>query len=168
MIQKQFVSVDIAGESPNAVIHGDDVRVKRADEVIEGGKRCDCAAGCDVNVHTEGCKAGFRMIFRIGMDGNMAFVQMGKLGFADRDHRFLGNQDGDRGALRVIILTGNVQNLCADHVGQGGQDFSQSFGIVLFIDIGDVVPLFPRGFGVADIIDVKAQCFGQVVKAVQL
>lgn len=108
------------------------------------------------------------MIFRVGVHRHMALVQVGQLGFSHRDHRALSDQDGDRGALRVIVLAGDVEHLRADHVGQGGEDVGQALRIVLLVDIRDIVPLLPRGLGVADIIDVEAQRLCQVVKAVQL
>lgn len=106
-----------------------------------------------------GGKAGFGVVFRVGVYRYMALVQMCQLGLTDGNHRTFGNQNGDRSALRVIILSCNVEHLCANHVGQGGQNIGQTLRIVLFIDVRDVVPLFSGRFGVADVIDVKAQRF---------
>ena len=71
-------------------------------------------------------------------------------------------------ALGVVVLLGDVQHLGADHIRQGGEDIGQTLGVVLLVNVSDIVPLLPRGLGVADIIDVEAQRLCQVVKAVQL
>ena len=58
--------------------------------------------------------------------------------------------------------------MCADHLGQLFHDAGQSLGVVLLIDVLDVVALLALGLCVADIVNVKGQCLGQVVKAVEL
>ena len=97
----------------------------------------------------------------------MAFVQVGQLGLSGGQHAALGDQNSHRRALGVVVLPGDVQHLGADHVGEGGEDVGQSLGVVLLVDVGDVVLLLPGGFCVTHVVDVEAQRFGQVVEPVQ-
>ena len=93
---------------------------------------------------------------------------MSQLCFSHRNHGALGDENGYRGALGVVVLPGNVQHLGADHVRQGGQNVGEALGVVLFVNVGDVVPLFPGGFGVAYVVNIEAEGLGQVVEAVEL
>ena len=63
---------------------------------------------------------------------------------------------------------GDIQHIGADHLGDMTEDAGEPFGIVLFVDIGDIIHLLPLGFGVTDIVDVKAERFCQVVKTIEL
>ena len=127
----------------------------------------DLPAGGHVDVHPEGGQAGFRVILRVGVHRDMALVQVGQLRFSRRDHRALGDQDGDRGPLGVIVLPGNIQHLGADHIRQGGEDIGQALRVVLLVDIGDIVPLLPGRFGVTHIINVKAEGLCQIVEPIE-
>ena len=40
--------------------------------------------------------------------------------------------------------------------------------IILFVNIGDIILLLSLSFGVANVIDIEAQGFGEVVEAVKL
>ena len=102
------------------------------------------------------------------MHRDVALVQVGQLGLTHRHHGALGDEDGHRSALGVVVLPGDVQHLGADHVGEGGEDQSEPLGVVLFVDIGDVIGEFPGGFGVADIVDIEAERLCQVIEAIQL
>ena len=57
VIHEQLFSLDIAGKAAYAVVHGDDIRIERADEVIERRQRRDLTAGGNVDIHAEGGKA---------------------------------------------------------------------------------------------------------------
>ena len=131
-------------------------------------KRGDLPAGGHVDVHPEGGQAGLGVILRVGVNRDMALVQMGQLRLPHRDHGAFGDENGHRSALGVVILPGNVQHLGADHVRQGGQNVGEALGVVLLVNVGDVVPLFPGGFGVAYVVNVEAEGLGQVVEAVEL
>ena len=98
------------------------------------------------------------MVFRVRMDGNMALIQV-------RDHRFavglrqlrrLSDQEGDAGALGLVILLGDIENRRADHLRQMIQDFRQAFGIVLLADVGDIVLLSAFRSGITDIVNIEA------------
>ena len=97
----------------------------------------------------------------------MALVQMGHCGVPHRHLALVRNQDSHGAPLGLIVLAGNVQHSGSDHVRHIHQQFGQPFGIVLLVDIGYVILLFPLGLGVAHVIDIEAQGLGQIVKAVQ-
>jgi hypothetical protein len=80
----------------------------------------------------------------------------------------LGDQHGHRGALGLVVLAGDVEDVGADDVGHIGQDAGQPLGVVGLVDVGDVGGALLGRVGVADIVDVEAQRLGQVVEAVQL
>ena len=54
------------------------------------------------------------------------------------DDRLLGDQDRDAGALRVVVLARDVQDVRADDVGHLGQDLGQALGVVGLVDVLDV------------------------------
>ena len=166
MIQEEFFSIDIPGKASHPVIHRNDIRVKGTDEIIQCGKRCDLPAGRHVDIHPEGSNAGLRMVFRIGMYRHMTFIQMGQLCLASRQHGILRDQKRNRSPLRLIILAGNIQNRCSDHIRQGRKNPCKTFRIILFVYIINIVFLLSCRLGITDIINVKAQGFGQVIKPV--
>ena len=165
-IHKQLFSVHIPREPTHPVVHRDDVRIKRTDQVIECRKRRDLPAGRHVDIHPEGSNAGLRMVFRIGMYRHMTFIQMGQLCLASRQHGILRDQKRNRSPLRLIILAGNIQNRCSDHIRQGRKNPCKTFRIILFVYIINIVFLLSCRLGITDIINVKAQGFGQVIKPV--
>ena len=97
----------------------------------------------------------------------MAFIQMGQLRLAPRKHGILCDQKRNGSPLRLIILTCDIQDRRSDHVCQSRKNIGQTFCIVLFIYISNIVFLFSCRLGITDVINVKAQGFGQVVKPVQ-
>ena len=169
VIHEQLFALDIAGKAAHAVVHGDDIRIERADEVIERRQRRDLTAGGNVNIHAEGGKAGIRMVLRVGMHGNVALIEVCNDGIRlkGRLHVLLRDEKGYRGALRVVILLGNVQHMRTDHLGYPLENAGQSFGVVLLVDVLDVVALLALGFCVADVVDVEGQRLGQVVEPVK-
>lgn len=102
------------------------------------------------------------------MHRNMALVEMRQLRRARGDHRPLRYKDGDGGALRLVVLFGDIEHLRPDHVRQRRKDLGQAFAVVLPVDIGDIVALFARAAGVADVIDIEAQRLRKIVEPVQI
>ncbi|MPM37154.1 hypothetical protein SDC9_83760 [bioreactor metagenome] len=47
------------------------------------------------------------------------------------------------------------------------QDAGEPLGVVLLVDIGNIILLRPLGLGVAHVVDIKAQRLREVVKAIQ-
>ena len=79
----------------------------------------------------------------------------------------LGNQHSHTGAFRIVILTSDIQNVCANNIDDLRQDLSQTIRTVEFINVLNVfLTLFFR-FGVTNVIDVEAQSLRQVIKAVK-
>ena len=123
------------------------------------------------------------MIFGIGMYRDMTLVQMSGDGFTGIGggesaavtgavdlfgQAGLRDQQCHTGTLRVIILLGDIQHGGAYHFSYLTKNTGQTLGVILLVNIGDIVLLLPLCFGVAHIIDVKAQGLGQVIKSVQL
>jgi hypothetical protein len=80
----------------------------------------------------------------------------------------LGNQHGDAGALRIIILLGHVQDVRADDAGNFGQDRGQALGVVDLVDVLDVLAVFRLRARETDVVDVERQRLRQVVEPVKL
>ena len=119
MIHEQLFALDIARKTAHAVVHGDDIRIKRADQVVERGQRRDLAAGRYVDIHAEGRQTGVRVVLGIGVHGDMAFVQMryDRIRLERGLHVLFRDQKRDRCALRVVVLLGDMQHMRADHLG---------------------------------------------------
>ena len=168
-VVKDLAPVHAARKAAHAVVHRDDVRIERADQVIEGGKGGDGAASGNVYIHAEGRKRRFGVVFGVSVHGNVALVEVRNLRFARRGyHGKVGDEKGDRRALRLVVLPGNIQNARADHLCQGGQYFGKALGIVLLVDIRNIFLSFLCRLRVANVIDVEAERFCQVVEAVKL
>ena len=113
------------------------------------------------------------MAFRVGVDGQVALVEVSH----DRvgQQRMLqwhcdgplGHQQRHARTLRLIVLAGDIQYIGADHVCNPGQDAGQTIGVVLLIDILDVLETVRGRARIANIVDVEAQGLGQIVKAMQ-
>ena len=84
-----------------------------------------------------------------------------------RIDRLFADQDGDAGALRLVVLTRDVQNIGADDRAGFAQDLGQPVGVILFVNVGDIAVAVVRGLGVTNIVNTKTQALGQVVEAVQ-
>jgi hypothetical protein len=125
------------------------------------------------------------MGFRIGVDGDVALVQVRHHRHVFRvlahrarddllarrllvDHRLLGNEDGDRRALRIVVLAGDVEDVGADDVGHVSEDLGQALGVVGLVDVLDVALALLLGDGVADVIDVETERLGEVVEPLEL
>ncbi len=167
MIYIMFFAGNIAGKAAHFIVHGHHIGFKAVNQVIERFQRRNPAAGGNVNIGTKGANAVIWMTFRISVYSNMAFIQM-------REHRFrqgagrlavhagrrrrlaLGDQHGNAGTLRFIVLAGDIKNLCADDFGDILKDLGQFIGIISFIDIFDIsLLLFSRS--VTDVIDIETE-----------
>jgi hypothetical protein len=83
------------------------------------------------------------------------------------DHRLLGDEDGHRGALRVVVLAGDVEDVGADDVRDLGQDLGQALGVEHLVDVLDVALALLLRHGVAHVVDVEAQGLGEVVETLE-
>ena len=100
----------------------------------------------------------------------MAFIEVTEHKTAIRalDGGILGQKERDGSALRIIILLGDIQDLCADHLRDVRQDFHETVRVILLIDIGNILLLLAFSLGIADIVNVKAQCLCQVIEPIKL
>ena len=58
-------------------------------------------------------------------------------------------------------------NMCTNNIDNLGQYFGQSVGTVELINVLNILKTLFLGLGIADIVDVEAQCLRQIVKAMQ-
>lgn len=72
----------------------------------------------------------------------------------------------DRSSLRFVILSGNIQHRRTDHFGDITENIRQTFGIILFIDVADIVLFFPFGLCITYIKNIKAQRLSEIVKSI--
>lgn len=142
--------------------------IERADEVIERRQRRDLAAGGDVDVHAERREVRVRMIFGIRVHRDVALVEVAENGLARGRLRPLRDEDGHARALGIVVLPGDVEHRGADHVRERREDGGETLGIVLLVDVRDVVALFARSLRVAHVVDVETQRLREVVEPVQL
>ena len=70
--------------------------------------------------------------------------------------------------MRLVILTGDIQNVCTNDVDNIGQNLGKPLSIVLFIDVLYVSLLIFRSLGITDVVDIEAQGLGQVVEPMEL
>ena len=137
VIDEQLLAVHIARKAADAVIEGDDVRIETVQEVIQSIERRNAATRRDIDIGPESHDALLGMAFGVRMDRQMALVEMtDDVGIV---HFFFRNEDGDAGPLRVVILTGHIEDVRADDIRHVVQDLGQPFGIILFIDVFDVL-----------------------------
>lgn len=179
VVDEMLAPLDVAGEAADPIVDRDDVRVELVDQVVQGLQRGDHSAGGHIDVHAEGRDAVHRMDFRVGMHGDVALVQVRQDGVRQRarglfdlavgrSDRLLGDQDGHAGALGVVVLTRDVQDIGADDVDNIGKNLRQTLRVILFVDVLHVgLEVFGR-LGVADVVDVEAQGLRQVVEPVEL
>ena len=91
------------------------------------------------------------------VDRDMALIEVAQLDLSAGKHRGFCDQERNGRALGFIVLTGDVQHLSADLIRQRGQNMGEALGIVLFVDVSNVVLLFAGRLGIADIVNVKAE-----------
>ena len=118
------------------------------------------------------------MVLRIGVHSHMTLVKMCEDGLwhwlfciygglaAGYNRRLLRDQHGNACSLRIVVLLGNVENPCANHIRHLRENLRESIGIVLFINVLNIIPLFTCRFRIANIIDIEAQRLSEVVKPV--
>ena len=68
----------------------------------------------------------------------------------------LGDKESHRRSLRLIVLLGDIQHVCADGFGNITEYLCETVGIILLVDILDIVLLLPLALCIADIIYIKA------------
>ena len=103
------------------------------------------------------------------MYGNVALIQMCHdcLGLDMRDHGLFRDQKSNRCALRLVVLLGDAKYFCTDHLGEVGKDIRQTLRVILLVDIRNIVLLLACSLGIAYVVDIKTEGFGQVVKAIK-
>jgi len=69
--------------------------------------------------------------------------------------------------LWLVVLAGDIQNVGADNFGDIGQNLGESFGVIGFIDVSEIAFVLSGRRGVADIVDIEAEGFRQVIESVQ-
>ena len=178
-VHKQLAALQITRKAAHAIIHRDDVRVELTDEIVQRLQRCNLSAGRDVDIHAKGRNARIGMKLRIGMYGDVALVQMGKYRLprqccsvdgllASRDNRcLLGDEHRHTRPLRLVVLLCNIQDPRTDHIGHLRKDLRETIGVVLLINVLDVVPLLTCRLRIANVINIETQRLRQVVKPVQ-
>lgn len=57
--------------------------------------------------------------------------------------------------------------MSADHLGHVAKYLGKPVGIVLFVDILDIILLLALALGIADVVNIEAERFCKVVEAVQ-
>ena len=83
-----------------------------------------------------------------------------------RRYRTLGDEHIHRSTLRFVVLLGDIQNSCADHLCDIAENVGQTFRVVLLINISDVILFFPLCLCITYVKNVKAQRFGEIVKPI--
>eukprot|EP00747_Dinoflagellata_sp_TGD_P084018 gnl/TRDRNA2_/TRDRNA2_162348_c1_seq1.p1 gnl/TRDRNA2_/TRDRNA2_162348_c1~~gnl/TRDRNA2_/TRDRNA2_162348_c1_seq1.p1 ORF type:complete len:142 (-),score=3.21 gnl/TRDRNA2_/TRDRNA2_162348_c1_seq1:288-713(-) len=118
------------------------------------------------------------MGFRIGVDSHMALVQVRHHRVRQRPGRFFvpvgtarrgfvfRDQHGHTGALRIVVLTGHVEDVGANDARHVGEDFSQPLRVVELIDVLDVLLAVLLGLRIGDVENIEAERLGQVVETV--
>ena len=177
-VHEELAAVQVAREAAHAVVHRDDVRIELRDHVIERLERRNLTTGGDVDVDAERRDARFGVEFRVCVHRDVTLVEMredcvaedgGLHGLlAPRGHGiFFRDEHRDARPLRVVVLFGDVEDPRADHLRDFREDLREAFGIVLLVDVFDVVLLFARCLGVTDVVNVETEGFRQVVEAVK-
>jgi lysine 2,3-aminomutase len=179
MIDKVLFPRYVTGKATHPVIDADQVGLEAVNQIVKGLEWRNAPTGRYVDIDSEGADAMIRMTVWVGVDGDMALVEMadhrigqraGRFGVGNalRGDGFLRNQHGDTGTAWFVVLAGDIQDIGADDFGDLLQNPGQPLGVVSFIKIGDVALLLFRGRGIANIIAVKAEGLGEVVKPLQL
>ena len=102
VVDEDLLALHVAGEAAHAVVGDDDIRIEGLEQEIQRIQRRNLPAGRYIDVRAEGADPILRMHFRIGVDSDMALIEMTHhvllLDF------FLCDQHRDGCALRVIVL----------------------------------------------------------------
>ena len=117
MIDVDFLSFYIASKAPYLIVQGDNIGVEGIDQIVERIKRRNLTTSGYVDISSEGTYASIRVAFRIGMNGQVRLIQMGyHIARIRNFHRFLGDEDGYRGPLRIIVLLRCIQDISTDNL----------------------------------------------------
>ena len=175
LIHKALFAGNISGKAANAIINGDNIRIETPDQIVQRVQRRDFPTGGNINIDPKCGDFIVRMTFRKGVHCDMALVQMCVniptleksvsliAGWIDA---FFSDQYVDRSSLRFVILSGNIQHRRTDHFGDITENIRQTFGIILFIDVADIVLFFPFGLCITYIKNIKAQRLSEIVKSI--
>ena len=87
VVDEVLAPADIAREAAHPVVHDDHVGLKGMDQIVQGTQRRDPSAGGDIDVSAEGADPGLRIALRIGVDRDVALVQMGDHGLGQGARR---------------------------------------------------------------------------------
>ena len=127
-VHKELAPLQISRKAAHTVIHRNDIRVELTDEIVERLQRRDLPAGRHIDIHAKGSNTGVGMELWIGVHRHMTLVEMCKDGLRHRllcihgllaagdNGCLLCNQHRDACPLRIVVLLGNVENPCADHI----------------------------------------------------
>ena len=115
VIDEQLLAAHVAGKAADMVVEGYDVGVEIVNQVIQRVERRNTAARRYVDIGAESHDPLLRMAFRIRMNRQMALIQMTNYVGIGRFDRLFRNEDGHAGPLGIVILAGNIQNICADN-----------------------------------------------------
>ena len=85
---------------------------------------------------------------------------------AGYDGGFFRNQHRHARPLWLIVLLCNIENTRPNHIRHLRKYLGKSVGIILFVNIFDIVPLFSRRFCIANIINIETQRFREIVKSI--
>ena len=181
VVDEELFAQHITGESADAVVDGDDIGIEAGYQVIQGIKGRYSTAGRYVYIHPESGDRVIGVILGEGVYGHMALIQMsvyhlGSIGenaqIAGGIDRILiqllfGDEDIHGSALRFIILFGNIKHAGTDHLGNVAEYFGKTFGVILLVDILDIILLFFLTFSVTNVVDIKAEGLGKIIEAVK-
>ena len=180
VVDKEFFAVSVTGEATHTVIDCDNIGIKAVNEEIEGIKRGDSAAGRNIYIDTESCNRIMWVIFRISVYSDMAFIKMGSNGISVISifsavagliyffrQAFFGDEQSDACPLRIIVLFGDVEDTCPNHFGNFTENIGKTFRVVLFVDVCDIIFLFPFSFCIANVINIETEGFGEIIKSVE-
>ena len=181
VVDEELFAQHITGESADAVVDGDDIGIEAGYQIIQGIKGRYSTAGRYVYIHAESGDRVIGVILGEGVHGHMALIQMsvyhfGSIGenaqIAGGIDRILiqllfGYEDIHGSALGFIILFGNIKHAGTDHLGNVAKYFCKTFGVILLVDILDIILLFFLTFSVANIVDIKTEGLGKIIEAVK-
>ena len=163
MIHEYLSSRFRAGKTAYAVIHGNDIRIKACNELFERFQRRYFPAGGNVDVCPKSTNPVLGMAFRIGVYRQVAFIEMPH---KTRGNFFFRNQHRNGRALRFVILLRDVQDLCADPARHIRQNLRQAARVITFIYIFDIALPVLFCIGIANIVQIKAQRFREIVEPI--
>lgn len=181
VVDEELFAQHITGETADAVVDGDDIGIEAGDQIIQGIKRRDSTAGGYVYIHTESGDRVVGVILGEGVYRHMALIKVSvyHLGSIGKNAQIAGgvdriliqllfsDEDIYGSALGLIILFGNIKYAGTDHFGNVAEYFGKTFGVILLVDILDIVLLFFLSLSVANVVDIKTEGFSEIIEAVK-